>query len=509
MATAVKALAVSNIANTFGATAGFAAVMGPNTTSSVSFPLSVGAGAANAAYTVCVVQRHVGLPGGPLLVGSGSQWYLGTYAGKVGQAYIGGGIWLNVGQSSGGPLYAPATNWAAVCVACTGTTALYYLNGTDQTYPGATCGYAVGKLGFNISPGLSTASFNYWLTMGPWAVAELITWNVSLSRTDLTTASAYLTSKYGVAGGASPAAPPLAPPAPGVLASLPMSETVVAWYEASAFNSTSSTWPDWSTQGLTANASNVLKLMTQPGDDGATASFPVVLGPSTAATVTFPFDPPSLPYSVCVVHRYVGLSGGVLLTSPYVNSVGSHQWGWWLGGYKGHTGQTFIGGNAWATTGNSITSLTSPQNAWMAQCTSAMVDMCNSAFVSTGHCGDGTYFPPPYGTPLVLLNGVDVSNYVTTAPGTSGTLPRKLGYNVFSAASTGTTLNQQDNNNDGDGAWAGALRGLRLVALRARWLQHLLAPAVPGCISCRVRDVVCCPAGACPKPAHQPRQPPR
>ena len=53
---------------------------------------------------------------------------------------------------------------------------------------------------------------------------------------------------------------------------------------------------------------------------------------------------------------------------------------------------------------------------------------------------------------------MDVSNYGPGAamPGTSGTLPRKLGYNVFNAASTGALNLQQDNNPNGNGAWAGA-----------------------------------------------------
>jgi hypothetical protein len=237
----------------------------------------------------------------------------------------------------------------------------------------------------------------------------------------------------------------------------PYPEAVVAWFEASAFNEQKQQWPDWSTQHLTANASGTVLLTNRAGDDGAAMSFPYVLGYGPSSRLQFPYDPPAHPYSICVVHKYVGPSGGVLLSSPFFSPVG---WGWFTG-YRGFTGQTYLGGSTWAATGNSAVMLVAPQTSWMAQCMSVPVDMCLPAAVGTSCCGSPWCYPGS--GVLMMINGQDVTNRDArnVSQGSSSTLPRQLGYNVF----TDANYNPGDNNPDGNGAWAVAEYHMWSVAL--------------------------------------------
>jgi hypothetical protein len=216
VATTTHALAVNNTAETHGSGASFAAVMGPNTTSAILFPLRLGT-----AYTVCVVQRPVGQLSGPLLVGNGGWWFLGTYAGIPGPTYAGGSYWASKGSTAA--LYSPGTNWASICMSCSGaataSTAQYYVNGTDQTNPGASCANPVGQLAFNLAS-FGPQNFGYYDNKSPFAVAEVITWSVALPETNLATVARYYARKYGVVGGAPSEPPPVAPAAPRNLVSL-------------------------------------------------------------------------------------------------------------------------------------------------------------------------------------------------------------------------------------------------------------------------------------------------
>ena len=168
-----------------------------SSTSSVIFGVSI----PSLPYSACGVSKYVGGASGRIFSSAtgGTNTVLGHYFGGVGNTYI-GAHWATSGS------IANTTDWLITCVSVSSSTTSNSLyNGVDRTLD--TGGYlAPVTLGINQYSPVEASDF---------AAAELITWNVSLSASQLWQVSNYLSSKYCVPisnAPPPPSLPPLPPP---------------------------------------------------------------------------------------------------------------------------------------------------------------------------------------------------------------------------------------------------------------------------------------------------------
>ena len=136
---------------------------------------------------------------------------------------------------------------------------------------------------------------------------------------------------------------------------------------------------------------------------------------------------------------------------------------------QGLAGEAYIGGSGFLSSGNGGSGglVMADPLGWQASCAAAGVDMCPSGTLPANTCEVGAAYP--YGTPTLLLNGTDNTNYNGipangAKPASSVSLPRQIGYNVG--------FNPESSNYYGTNDNYGGKTAFAVVRARVRARQH-------------------------------------
>jgi hypothetical protein len=188
----------SQTAGTGGSSCAFNTVTGA-TTSQVEFGISITA----FPFSLCGVSRYTPGANQRILVTatSGTNSLFGHYNGLAGIVFM-SGFATNATTSN---VAGSATDWVVTCVsAASSSSVVVYINGVNRTVAGT--GFVVPQqLGIN-----TYISNSAYADLSTFAATELLTWNVSLSTSQLWQVSSYLSTRYCLLLSTAP--PPLSPP---------------------------------------------------------------------------------------------------------------------------------------------------------------------------------------------------------------------------------------------------------------------------------------------------------
>ena len=188
-------------AGTGGSSCAFSTVTGA-TTSRVTFGISITA----FPFSVCGVSRY--MPGSNqrifTSVTPGTNSLYGHLTGNAGIVYLTGFATSNAAGNVAGL----ATDWVVTCVsAASASSVVVYINGVDRTVAG-TGFLAPQQIGIN-----TYVPSTVYAEQSTFAATELLTWNVSLSTSQLWQVSSYLSTRYCLTLSTAPP-PPTPPPSP-------------------------------------------------------------------------------------------------------------------------------------------------------------------------------------------------------------------------------------------------------------------------------------------------------
>jgi hypothetical protein len=192
---------LSQTAGTGGSSCAFNTVTGA-TTSRVAFGISIVA----FPFSLCGVSRYTpGLNQRIFVTAtSGTNSLFGHYNGLAGIVFM-SGFATNAATSN---VAGSATDWVVTCVsAASSSSVVVYINGVDRT---------VARTGFVVPQQLGINTYlvsDAYSDLSTFAATELLTWNVSLSTSQLWQVSSYLSTRYCLPLSTAPP-PPSPPPSP-------------------------------------------------------------------------------------------------------------------------------------------------------------------------------------------------------------------------------------------------------------------------------------------------------